>query len=702
MPLVERAVPTHQARNNEERVIIPGGGLHSMIPKKRPTVPQLIPRKQQKKCKKNKKRRYRSISSKPRTEDDSDDARPIGRDTRKKFKKRRHRVSSSRSRKIIPSDDSDNELLLVSGKINPSLKRKKHTKSYQPGNVKSSDDSDDAIITKRHLSKSVSEGDASGSLKNSRGDRLQQKKVPVNLLLSESSDDDLIVSNQQKVRLTSKQNEKTSHSRTIGSEGESVNIPSSSDDDLVMPNERKTELSMISTNGKCKNSSPKLTQLSSDDEMIITIRSEGDETSKGTSLPKPVEVASGSESESEDEPIPQFVNGKYISNGKLQTKESEKSGLENVGNNNSNSILHSSKGDLTEQVIRDAVPSQTDKENDEERNENLRKPSDSLQISESANKSDDECRQIALKESPIDEEALSNSHQVTKESTFESVSKAQSDSDSDEPISISRKSKESVASTASPAINTGDDKSTFSKIDSKNVGSDSDDEPISKPKKSKKKKEKKATKKRASNKKTTKPKKKYDMPGQKKDTPNELNGARIFYETLREQIPESKMAEDWLLKYGLLPLEEAKAIVEAQQKSKGKSSTYVRPRTKAMTVKKKKRKIVDILSGESSSDEPLTMKKKEKTSNETKEDQGIVETNVNASMSRESSFNQGASSSKMRGIPSGESSSDEGIIMHKKTPTLTREPSLDNGLLRKKQSKFLDSSSDEDIIIAKN
>jgi len=63
-------------------------------------------------------------------------------------------------------------------------------------------------------------------------------------------------------------------------------------------------------------------------------------------------------------------------------------------------------------------------------------------------------------------------------------------------------------------------------------------------------------------------KKTYDMPGQKKDTPGELDGGRIFYESLRKQNPKSKIAEDYLLKHGLLTYDEASAIVALQQKIK--------------------------------------------------------------------------------------------------------------------------------------
>merc|ERR1712060_212071 len=82
------------------------------------------------------------------------------------------------------------------------------------------------------------------------------------------------------------------------------------------------------------------------------------------------------------------------------------------------------------------------------------------------------------------------------------------------------------------------------------------------------KKKAKATKKKAAR----KPKKVYELPGQKKDTPHELDGGRIFYESLRKQIPTSMMAEEYLLRHGLLPKEEAEKIVERMEDAKLKKS----------------------------------------------------------------------------------------------------------------------------------
>lgn len=73
--------------------------------------------------------------------------------------------------------------------------------------------------------------------------------------------------------------------------------------------------------------------------------------------------------------------------------------------------------------------------------------------------------------------------------------------------------------------------------------------------KKKPKKAKKPAKKAPSG--PVKEKKVYDLPGQKKDTPEEGESLRKFYVSLRKQIPESVMAEQWLMEHGLLPADEA-------------------------------------------------------------------------------------------------------------------------------------------------
>ena len=42
------------------------------------------------------------------------------------------------------------------------------------------------------------------------------------------------------------------------------------------------------------------------------------------------------------------------------------------------------------------------------------------------------------------------------------------------------------------------------------------------------------------------------LPGQKYTTPEEGDGTRLFYESLYQENPNSKMAERWLMEYGCL------------------------------------------------------------------------------------------------------------------------------------------------------
>ncbi len=49
----------------------------------------------------------------------------------------------------------------------------------------------------------------------------------------------------------------------------------------------------------------------------------------------------------------------------------------------------------------------------------------------------------------------------------------------------------------------------------------------------------------------------FDLPGQTKATPEENDPLRIFYESLYNQKPSSKMAEQYCLEHGLLSLEKA-------------------------------------------------------------------------------------------------------------------------------------------------
>eukprot|EP01083_Nonionella_stella_P231280 816805_1 len=61
-------------------------------------------------------------------------------------------------------------------------------------------------------------------------------------------------------------------------------------------------------------------------------------------------------------------------------------------------------------------------------------------------------------------------------------------------------------------------------------------------------------------------------PGQKYPTPTRGFGDRVFYETLLRQKPESWMAAEWCVSYGVLTEEEAGKLYKAILKRKGKDA----------------------------------------------------------------------------------------------------------------------------------
>jgi len=210
----------------------------------------------------------------------------------------------------------------------------------------------------------------------------------------------------------------------------------------------------------------------------------------------------------------------------------------------------------------------------------------------------------------------------------ETNEKGEKSSSEDEFISISKSVSNGASVNRKEQGTTGEDRplnscqtngSSSKALKSTLSDSDSDDEPISITRKKKvgnhpsgvsnsqvNSKKRSTKKKKAASK---KPKKVYDMPGQKKDKPGELNGARIFYESLREQIPDSIMAEEYLLKYGLLSFEEATAIVEGKSL---KSRSAIKTNNTEKSAKWRSPKIKEILSGDSSSDADIILTKKVK------------------------------------------------------------------------------------------
>ncbi|KAJ0086449.1 hypothetical protein Patl1_09544 [Pistacia atlantica] len=113
-------------------------------------------------------------------------------------------------------------------------------------------------------------------------------------------------------------------------------------------------------------------------------------------------------------------------------------------------------------------------------------------------------------------------------------------------------------------------------------------------------------------------KKVYDLPGQKRDPPEERDPLRIFYETLYKQVPESEMAQFWMMDSGLLSFDEAKKVFEKKQKrnqqqklscptkpisSPVSSSKKKTSESKAGVNQSKKRKVEDEICEEDSDDD---------------------------------------------------------------------------------------------------
>ena len=85
-------------------------------------------------------------------------------------------------------------------------------------------------------------------------------------------------------------------------------------------------------------------------------------------------------------------------------------------------------------------------------------------------------------------------------------------------------------------------------------------------------------------------------PGQKYPTPTPGFGDRVFYETLLRQRPDSEMAQEWCVNYGVLPSEEAAKLnkIITKKKQKGQKATPATSTKKSGSGKKKKRVIQDI------------------------------------------------------------------------------------------------------------
>ncbi len=86
--------------------------------------------------------------------------------------------------------------------------------------------------------------------------------------------------------------------------------------------------------------------------------------------------------------------------------------------------------------------------------------------------------------------------------------------------------------------------------------------------------------------------------GQKHPTPTPGNGDRVFYETLYNQRPDSEMAQEWCVSYGVLSDEDAakihKKILKRKAAAKSVGSSSPAPKSeKNSSSKKKVKKVMD-------------------------------------------------------------------------------------------------------------
>ena len=79
--------------------------------------------------------------------------------------------------------------------------------------------------------------------------------------------------------------------------------------------------------------------------------------------------------------------------------------------------------------------------------------------------------------------------------------------------------------------------------------------------------------------------------GQKYATPAPGNGDRVFYETLYQQNPQSEMAQEWCVSYGVLSEKEANHVYNAICKRKGKPGMISSPDPKRVAPVSKGRKV---------------------------------------------------------------------------------------------------------------
>ncbi|KAL0582768.1 hypothetical protein ABG067_007254 [Albugo candida] len=81
-------------------------------------------------------------------------------------------------------------------------------------------------------------------------------------------------------------------------------------------------------------------------------------------------------------------------------------------------------------------------------------------------------------------------------------------------------------------------------------------------------------------------------PGQKHPTPSPGFADRVFYESLLQQTPHSKMAQKWCLEYGILKWSEAEALCQELGIPINVSRPLKSPKAANVQIKTEKKAIV--------------------------------------------------------------------------------------------------------------
>ncbi|KAF8406564.1 hypothetical protein HHK36_008652 [Tetracentron sinense] len=175
----------------------------------------------------------------------------------------------------------------------------------------------------------------------------------------------------------------------------------------------------------------------------------------------------------------------------------------------------------------------------------------------------------------------------------------------------------------------------------------------------------------------------FDLPGQKRDPPEERDPLRVFYETLYQQVPASEMAAFWMMESGLLSKEEAKKIYE--KKLKRSQQQKLNSPIKTITTVKRTKQSVTVKRKTTS---PASSAKKKITESKT-----VSKLSKKRKIEDGDSVNESDDDSVKRKTSSPASSAKKKITESKTVSKLSKKRKIGDG--------GSDNESDDDFVLAK-